>query len=295
MPRLNEIKDQQQVVTTVGDFADSLQQIAALRMMRLRQSVLSSKRFVAEATLILRELHLEKQKALKKLKKKAGRGNRRTPAPPPPVIRTAIIVVTSDMGLCGSYNLEINNKLNEVLEEYPDSDYYVIGHKGQHYMKSNRNTNIHFYPYNIPENVGINDLKPLIGMFNYYQQIFLLYSKYINTTTREVDFVELSVPEIEEVEAKKEQVEGKFIFEPGIDHLIDAISARIRYALFRQQILDSKLSLYTAQMIAMKTAADNAEELLKDLRQQYNKVRRKLVDKKIQEIQAGRILWDEAI
>jgi F-type H+-transporting ATPase subunit gamma len=44
-------------------------------------------------------------------------------------------------------------------------------------------------------------------------------------------------------------------------------------------------------MIAMKTASDNAKNLLEDLSQEYNKARRKIVDKKIQEVQAGRILW----
>ena len=46
MPRINEIKDQQTVVSTVGDFANSLQQIAAMRMVKLRDVVLASRRFV---------------------------------------------------------------------------------------------------------------------------------------------------------------------------------------------------------------------------------------------------------
>jgi F-type H+-transporting ATPase subunit gamma len=105
--------------------------------------------------------------------------------------------------------------------------------------------------------------------------------------------VELAVPHIEADEIKKEEEEGRFIFEPDVEELIRSISAKLRFALFRQQILDSKLSLYTAQMMAMKTAADNADELLKELQLQYNKARRKMVDKKIQEVQAGRSLWAE--
>jgi hypothetical protein len=54
--------------------------------------------------------------------------------------------------------------------------------------------NINYYPYNIPEAVSIRDLKPLIGMFYYYQHIYLVYSKYINTANREVTFIELAVP-----------------------------------------------------------------------------------------------------
>jgi F0F1-type ATP synthase gamma subunit len=103
--------------------------------------------------------------------------------------------------------------------------------------------------------------------------------------------LELAIPNIESTEDEIESKEGIFIFEPNLDELVKSVSAKLRYALFRQQILDSRLALYTAQMIAMQTAAENAKELLLDLRHEYNKARRKLIDKKIQEVQAGRTLW----
>ena len=56
MPTLNEVKEQIAVVGSVGDFANALQQIAAMRMVALRNQVLNSKRFVDEATEILKEL-----------------------------------------------------------------------------------------------------------------------------------------------------------------------------------------------------------------------------------------------
>jgi F-type H+-transporting ATPase subunit gamma len=304
MSRLNEIKEQQLVVSTVGNFANSLQQIAAARMVKLRNLVLASRRFVDEATLILRELQLEKVKQTESELGHKKNPNLKSPTDSlvtpsqiktPGKIDTAVIVVTSNQGLCGSYNTEIFKRLDKVVESYPKADYYVIGHKGQNYLdRIGKKVNLSYYPYNIPETVIIKDLKPLIGMFYYYNQIFLIYSKFINTATREVVFIELSIPNVKDVEVEKEKQEGKFIFEPNLEDLISSISARVRYALFRQQILDSKLSLYTAQMIAVKTAADNADNLMDDLQHDYNKARRKLVDRKIAEVQAGRSLWAEA-
>ena len=130
-------------------------------------------------------------------------------------------------------------------------------------------------------------------MFYHYDQIFLIFSRYINTATRKAVFIELIVPNIELEELEKEKAEGKYIFEPSLGELITSVSAKLRYALFRQQILDSKLALYTAHMIAMQTASENAKELIEELNLEYKKAKRKLVDKKIQEVQAGRILWDE--
>jgi F-type H+-transporting ATPase subunit gamma len=302
MSRITEIKEQQGVVNAVGSFASSLQQISAARMAKLRTSVVAAQRFVQEAALILRELQLEKAKEIEREKqaiasqKLTGKLKKKqkviTPVEKPK--RTAIIVITSNQGLCGSYNTDIAKKMNNIVNDYPDVDYFIIGKKGQEFFRSlAKKYNTKFYPFNIPELVEMRHLKPLIGMFYYYDQIFLVYSKYINTTNREVVFIELAVPHNAEAETTKEKEEGKFIFEPSLDEVIKTTTAKLRSALFRQQILDSRLSLYASQMIAMQTASDNAKNLTGELQIQYNKARRKLIDKKIQEVQAGRSLWDK--
>jgi F-type H+-transporting ATPase subunit gamma len=55
--------------------------------------------------------------------------------------------------------------------------------------------------------------------------------------------------------------------------------------------MDGRLAQYSAQMLGMKAATDNAQTLLGDLRQEYNKARRKMIDKKISEVFAGSALW----
>lgn len=300
MGKINEIKEQKNVVKSVGDFANSLQQIAAARMAVLRKSILASRSFVDESTEILRELQLEQRKAKEKKLQKVIKGFHLG------TDKHAIIVITSNQGLCGVYNTEIFKKVDIVLQHYPKAEYFVLGVKGHEYFRKLKRSHpeLEYYPYSIPEDVSINDLRPLIRMFHHYDRISLIYSKFINTVTRDVVFLDLTTPEFseEELAAEAQKVEtsnkkttpqGEFIFEPSIDELVKNITHKLRYALFRQQILDSRLSLYTAQMIAMQTASDNAKDLLKDLQLEYNKERRKLIDKKIQEVQAGRALWDE--
>lgn len=299
MQQLNEIKDQREVVKTVGNFANSLQQIAAMRMVRLRRQVLASRRFVQEATVILRELSLEKKKQVEAELAQNMQDDFDThehggseDTLPKKALKQAIIVVTSDIGLCGSYNTEITKKLEAIVPDYPEADYYVIGKKGQSFMRLRSDLGVSFFPYHIPEDVRVDDLKPLIGMFLYYDEVHILYSKFVNTTTRDVSLVHLTDPLLVDEQAVVESQEGTFIFEPNLDTLIESTTQRLRYALFKQQILDSKLSLYSSQMVAMKAATDNAQELLGELKQSYNKARRKIVDKKILEVQAGRSLWD---
>src|SRR5690606_5551469 len=112
MAKLNEIKEQKVVVESVGGFANSLQQIAASRMTVLRKSVLASRRFVDESTVILKELKLEQRKErdrqIKKVIKKYEPGKRN---------KQAIIVITSSQGLCGSYNTEIFKKVDQIVPD----------------------------------------------------------------------------------------------------------------------------------------------------------------------------------
>jgi len=299
MGKINEIKEQQVVVASVGEFANSLQQIATMKMTSLRKLVLASRPFVDESVTILKELKKERKLKLIKELKKIDKRIRI-----PRQKREAIIVISSYQGLCGSYNTEIFKKLDQIILEHLESDYFVIGSKGQDYFRRiiKKNPKLHFYPYDIPENVEIENLRNLISLFNYYDEIYLVYSKYINTAKREVVFLELSESAIEEeidkeVELEKEKAkdredsEGKFIFEPDLEELIESVTAKLRYALFKQQILDSKLSVHAAQMVAMQAASDNAKDLLNDLKMEYNKARRKMIDRKIQEVQAGRALW----
>lgn len=302
MATIREINEEIETVRNVGDFTTSLQQIAAGRMIKLKKLVLAANRFADEATIILRELELEKTKQIErelKIKKsQLSQVNQPKKSTNKDKIeedyKSAIIIITSDQGLCGSYNTEVFRKSEEIIPNNLSADYYVIGSKGQDFFKRiTTKYKVKYFPYNIPNEIVIEDLRPLISMFYHYDQIHLIYNRYINTATRKAVFIELVIPNIELEELKKEKVEGKYIFEPNLGELITSVSAKLRHALFRQQILDSKLSLYTAHMIAMQTASENAKELIEELNLEYRKARRKLVDKKIQEVQAGRILWDE--
>lgn len=297
MSAIKEIKEEKETVKGVGDFATSLQQIAAGRMVKLRRSVLAAKRFADEATVILRELELARTKLVEKelgIKKSQLDSHAKEVVKTNKENKSAVIIISSDQGLCGSYNTEIFRKTEEIIPNHLTADYFVLGSKGQEFFKRiTKKYQVNYFPYNIPEEVAIEDLRPLISMFYHYDQIYLIFNKYINTATRKAVFIELAVPNIEVEELKKEKQEGKYVFEPSLFELIQSVTAKLRYALFRQQILDSKLALYTSQMIAMQTASENAKDLMEELTLKYNKARRKLIDKKIQEVQAGRILWAE--
>jgi F-type H+-transporting ATPase subunit gamma len=289
MATLNEVKEQVAVVKSVGDFTNALQQIATMRMMKLRSKVMDSRPFIDAATTMLRELlavraQLDAAGIRDAEKKRKNKGDAR-----PVQKEHAVIVITSNQGLAGRYNPEIYSRVEKVIRQLPEADYYVIGKKGQEYFGGGK-FKVVSYPYAVADNFTVDDLRRLTNLFDYYRNVTLVYSRFINTATREVVATAVLTPELPPSEDHQIQP-GTYIFEPQLTDLIESTGKRLRAALFQQQIFDARLAQYAAQMIGMKTASDNAVGLLADLRLEYNKQRRKMIDKKIGEVFAGSALW----
>lgn len=308
MPTINEIKEQMIVVGSVGGFTNALQQIATLHMMRMRDQVVKSRPFVEAANEMMQELiglrsqmQIEDMAMLKRQAKNAGInvGGRR-----------AVIVITSNQGLTGRYNIEIYQRVEKMLEAEKDADFFVIGKKGQEFFGGGH-FKVKYFPYAVPDDFGVGDLQRLTTLFDLYDHVTLVYSHYINSATHEVVAISVIAPVTPEEEVAPEngqspvpaEPEGrkkgkhkepsgpKFIYEPEIDDIISGVSKKLRAALFQQQILDARLAQHASQMIGMKTASDNANTLTDELRVEYNKQRRKMIDKKISEVFAGSALW----
>lgn len=294
MATINETKEKMGVVKSVGSFANALQMIASMRMMALRDKVLASKRFVDEAALILKDLTYYKEMSFEQQYAEADRKSfqkkgRFLVGPQ----KDALIIISSNQGLCGKYNAEVFRRLeSQALSDNKDSDIFIIGKKGQEHYFNNKKYPFKFYPYNLPDNFTATDLLRLVGIFSHYRKIIMLYSRYINTVTREVTESLLVTPPVLHTDKKDRGKDNvPFIFEPSIDELLKEVSSKLRAATFQQQILDSRLAQFSAQMVGMQSASENAKILLGDLQHEYNKQRRKLIDKKIAEVLGGSALW----
>ena len=301
MSAINEVKEQISVVRSVGDFTSALQQIAAMRMMTLRRQVLASKRFVDESTEILRELKLHRELIYKEEYEKANKRAFKKKSEEQKKDKEALIIITSNAGLCGTYNGEIFKQLEGyILNNNAGADIFIAGKKGQEHYLTNKKYKFKFYPYSIPDNFTAHDLLRLIGVFAHYDKILMVYSRYVNTMERDVVETMLITPPVSPQDinpenpkavAFQEEQKVKYLFEPSIEELILDVSSKLRAASFQQQIFDSRLSQYAAQMVGMQMASDNAKVMLEDLNHGYNKERRKLIDKKIGEVFAGSALW----
>lgn len=211
--------------------------------------------------------------------------------------RVLLIVVSSDRGLCGGFNANITKRTRLMLgEEYADLaaknkvDLLFVGKKAYEYFKKfdyNCNTEFMttFTNLNAETGFAIGDFILEKYLNGTYSRIEVVYNKFKNAATQIVTN-EILLP----VTMKKSDTKtsnNDYIFEPNkVEILEELIPRTIKTQLYRS-LLDSVASEHGARMISMDKATDNAGEILKQLKLQYNRGRQAAITNEISEIVGG--------
>ena len=212
--------------------------------------------------------------------------------------KTCYVIVSSDRGLAGPYNSSIFKAFTlHIKENHQSNDEFVvaaIGHKAMSFAKRNGYNLLVEEAINVRDDVQFIDFKKVTESFiNSYlvgniDRIVVFYNHFINTMTQVVEAYQL-LP-ITNGNNKKEEVNGiKLIYnyEPSpkmiIDHLLPLYVENTLYGF----ILDAKASEHAARMTAMKSATDNAEDLIKTLQLHYNRARQAAITIELTDIIGG--------
>ena len=203
-----------------------------------------------------------------------------------------LVIISSDRGLCGSYNVNVFRKAEEFLsQESKDKIKLVlIGKKGfYHYRR--RPYEIRLKYIDLGGKLELTRTKEitanLVNLFlsREVDEIFLLYTKFLTVTSYRVALEKFL--NIERFEDKEEKGHLQYIFEPSADTLFDDLLPR--YCLTRVQIALSEAfaSEQGSRMIAMGAATRNAEEMIDQLTLLRNKARQAAITKEMVEIASG--------
>ena len=210
--------------------------------------------------------------------------------------RVLIIAIASNRGLCGAFNANIIKKVKHVIgEKYRDSDVSVlpIGKKAKDGMKGNYSENLDGFPtsaHEIYDNLVFESISDVydatVEAFKAgrFDQVVLVYNSFKNAAiqiVKEEQFLPIESAEV------KDASNIDYIFEPEEKEILaDLIPKSLKVQLYKA-ILDSFAAEHGARMTAMHKATDNAEELLKDLKLTYNKLRQASITNEILEIVSG--------
>ncbi|MCB9802438.1 ATP synthase F1 subunit gamma [Candidatus Nomurabacteria bacterium] len=224
------------------------------------------------------------------------------------VKNVAIVLVSTNRGLCGSFNSQIAQKVIDSIKlhhpEVVKTDIITFGSKGKDEARRRKLNLIADFPKNdITDNSA--DIHPIVSMLvkdfsqAKYDKVFVAYTDFMSSL-KQLPHVKQLLPFsatlderlghiIHEKEAEKNNLENisEFKFEPSEEKVLDTFLPRLLEVQLYQAVLESEASEHSARMFSMRNASDAATEMIDELTLIYNQVRQASITAEIAEISAG--------
>ncbi|MBK8968751.1 MAG: ATP synthase F1 subunit gamma [Saprospiraceae bacterium] len=217
-----------------------------------------------------------------------------------PVKNVLVVVVTSNRGLCGAFNTNINKEaLAHIDAKYAQQraegrvSVMFIGKKGNDYFRRRFKDmaliteHINLFA-NLEYELTSEVAQTLMDAFSSgkYDAIDIVYGRFKNAAMQ-FPTVEQWLPVAKLESTNTSKMRADYIFEPDKQELLETLVPSILKLQFHKTLLDTHASEHGARMTAMDSATDNAEELLKNLRINYNKARQEAITTELGEIVGG--------
>ncbi|MCB0514994.1 MAG: ATP synthase F1 subunit gamma [Chitinophagales bacterium] len=216
-----------------------------------------------------------------------------------PIQRAAVVVITSDKGLCGSFNANILKTANFYIKNDLASvrkngnlTIIPIGKKAYDAFKKYEDCKLVTDYVNLFKDLSYNNVSDVAKMLmngfevGYYDKVVVAYAEFKNAAVQNfnlVDFLPIAKKQAEEKQASNVD----YIFEPDKAKLLKDLTPKILKTQFYSYLLDNNASEHGARMTAMDNATNNAAELLRQLQIKYNKERQAAITTELTEIVSG--------
>lgn len=208
------------------------------------------------------------------------------------VKKTGYIAITADSGLAGAYNANILRNLRNTIEQnHGSSDEYTviaIGRMAVDFCKK-RNVPMARSIIGLPDQPSFATIKDIatetVQMFSdgEIDRLVIIYNHYVSAISQVVTTNQLLPIENIAVSGSSSQYE----YEPGEEQILAVLLPQYAESLIYGALLDAKASEHAARMTAMRSASDNASDLIDDLSLTYNRARQAAITQEITEIVGG--------
>jgi len=210
------------------------------------------------------------------------------------VKRVGFIVITTDKGLCGGLNINLLKKVISEIRTWSEQeieyDLCLIGNKGAQFFRS-YGGNVVAASSHVSESPEVSDLigsiKVMLEAFEEgkVDKIFLANNVFVNTMTQTPTIRQLVPLDPEEDEGMKHRWD--YIYEPDARQLIEGLVTRFIESQVYQGVVENVACEQAAKMIAMKSATDNAGDLIDELQLIMNNARQAAITQELSEIVSG--------
>lgn len=216
-----------------------------------------------------------------------------------PVKKTGYLVITSDRGLVGSYNSSVIKQTNDFMKEHghdggDDAIILAVGSTGVDFYK-NRPQKVGYEYRGVSDVPTFNEVREIVTTVTKmykdgeFDELYVCYNHFVNRLSNSFHVTKLLPIGGEELvnDGKHETITAEYETEPSPEVLLQEILPQYAESLVYGAILDAKTAEHAASSSAMRTASDNASDLIADLELQYNRARQSAITTEITEITGG--------
>ncbi|HPC97928.1 MAG TPA: ATP synthase F1 subunit gamma [Bacteroidales bacterium] len=210
-----------------------------------------------------------------------------------------IVIITSNRGLCGSFNTNVLRETRRIIAEDYNEQYrkgnlwfVAIGKKGHDFLRKQK-LNILEEANDLVNQLSFDKCMPLAARImesftsGRFDRVRLIYNQFKNAAVQNLTNEAFLPVEPKQQEGKKAEGHTDYIYEPTKEDIIKDLIPRSLRIQFYKAILDSFVAEHGARMTAMHKATDNATDLIRELTLQYNKARQAAITNQILEVVTG--------
>ncbi len=210
------------------------------------------------------------------------------------VKRIGLVLITSDKGLCGGYNANVISQASRFIDQHSDKEIrlILIGRKGYDFFRRK------IYPIDhtllqISKEITLQEVKEISGVIvkgfqeARYDEVDLIYTRFQSAVATRPTVMKLLPLESSEVLKKGSEIKGEPIFEPTAEEIMAYLLPKYLEAQIYKGFVESVASEQGARMVSMKSATENAEEMISNLTLSFNKARQASITKELLEVTTG--------
>jgi ATP synthase F1 gamma subunit len=295
MAQRKVILEELEALNSLKDLAESYEEIAVLRMQKIKDSVLNTRDFLADLSDVFVDLKSSYKREVKDLVARMKKGDRSLS----PILqkngKTLLVYLSSNGRLYGSVTQKTYKLFTHDLRNAnkDDTDLVIIGRAGKE-MFENSNLKRPFEFFDLPDTtVGVEHILQLIKKFIQYDKVYVYYGKFGNVVKQSPIATSITGEDVFETEnVIQVPREDRFIFEPGLEKLFNFFETQIIANLFSQTLLENQLARHASRVNAMEEALIHIEEEGKKLGRERTRIKHIQMEKKQLESISGVVLWD---
>jgi len=280
MATLREIKRRIASVKSTMQITKAMKMVAAAKLRKSQMKLMSTRPYSQKLSGVLENVA------------KKGRRRKHPLMQERKSQKVCYVLLTSDKGLCGSFNANLIRRAHKELDECEAQKKYLItiGRKGyEHFKHISFPITAHYVE--LFSNLEFVHARIIAGVLmkaftnGKYDRIFIIYNKFKNAVQQDM-IVEQFLPVVPVIDEEKKHPIS-YVYEPHPEEILKELVPMSLNFLMWKILLESATSEFGARMTAMETATDNAQEMIKELTLFYNQTRQAAITKELNEIVSG--------